>query len=254
MQNRNTLFIGKVLLNYASLESTNASALELLSKSNPSEGTVISAYEQTIGRGQIGSSWESEAGKNLTLSLILYPKFIPVRHQFILNQAIALGVRDTVAAFVDSEVTVKWPNDIYIRGHKTAGILIQNQLLGSNLQACVVGIGLNVNQKIFSPALSNPTSLLLNVTSTLLDLGSVQEELFIQLEQRYLQLRGGQEAKIQGEYLQYMYRYGTLADYERADGTRFRGTIAGLTETGKLLVRHEHGTEAFEIKGIKFLA
>ncbi len=252
MQNRNTLFVGKVLWSHASVESTNASAQELLAKSNPTEGTVISAYEQTAGRGQIGSNWESEAGKNLTLSVIFYPKFLPVRQQFYLNQAISLAVRATVAACVHGPVTVKWPNDIYINRQKTAGILIQNQLSGSTIQSCIVGIGLNVNQLSFSEYLPNPTSLAIQI-SHLLDLEAVQQMLFSELEYRYLQLRNQKLAQIEADYRKHLYQYGVLADYERADGGRFRGTIMGLTETGKLQIAHADGIEAFEVKSIKFL-
>ncbi len=252
MQNRNTLFVGKVLLFHHSVESTNATAQELLAKSNPTEGTAISAYQQTAGRGQIGSTWVSQAGKNLTLSVILYPRFLQPRRQFLLNQAVSLAVRDTVAAFVSEPVFVKWPNDIYINQQKTAGILIQNQLSGSTIQSCIVGVGLNVNQGSFPAHLPNPTAMILH-TANSLDLEAVQQTLFSDLERRYLQLRQQNLPQIQADYLKHLYRYGVLADYERADGSRFRGTISGLTENGRLQIDHAAGTEDFEVKSIKFI-
>ncbi|HHH50566.1 MAG TPA: biotin--[acetyl-CoA-carboxylase] ligase, partial [Saprospiraceae bacterium] len=75
----NSLFVGKVRVHFASLNSTNSYALKLLSKNNPSEGTVITAEKQLQGRGQIGSMWESEAKKNILASFILYPKFLHAR-------------------------------------------------------------------------------------------------------------------------------------------------------------------------------
>ena len=94
----NTLFIGKVYYRFDELPSTNDRAAELLAKSKPPEGTVVRADSQSAGRGQFGSRWESAAGKNLTLSIVLYPNWLEVSAQFYLSMAVALGVRDAVLA------------------------------------------------------------------------------------------------------------------------------------------------------------
>ena len=126
------------------LSSTNTYATELLAKTTPSEGTVISAGFQEAGRGQIGSSWTASAGKNLLLSVIPYPRWLAARQQFTLSQAVALAVADTISSATGKMAEVKWPNDVYLEGKKLAGILIQNSLSGTYLQNAVVGIGLNV--------------------------------------------------------------------------------------------------------------
>ena len=84
MSTNNTLFIGKVLQALEVVDSTNKYALDLLSKSKPSEGTVILAHNQYAGRGQIAKHWESEPGKNLTFSVLLYPTFLAAQQQFYL--------------------------------------------------------------------------------------------------------------------------------------------------------------------------
>lgn len=81
----NTLFIGKVYHRFDQLPSTNDWAAELLAKSKPPEGTVVRADSQSAGRGQFGSRWESVAGKNLTISIILYPRWLEVSAQFYLS-------------------------------------------------------------------------------------------------------------------------------------------------------------------------
>ena len=124
----NTLFIGKVLRHFPQLGSTNQYAVEIVSKSNPTEGTVISTFHQPAGRGQIGRKWESEPHKNLTLSIIFYPRFLAPTQQFILNQAISLGLVDFITKYIAKGVKVKWPNDIYVQDRKIAGILLQNTL------------------------------------------------------------------------------------------------------------------------------
>ena len=150
--------MGQVFEEFEMLPSTNQYAQELLSKSKPVEGTVISAQNQHAGRGQIGSSWEAAPGQNLTLSIILYPQFLAIQHQFQLNQSISLGVRDFIAKYVQKPVKIKWPNDIYVNEKKIGGILIQNTLSGSSIQSTIAGIGINVNQKHFESMLEMKTS------------------------------------------------------------------------------------------------
>jgi len=157
----NTLFIGKVFQHYEKLDSTNEKATEYLSKNNPSEGTVISTYYQQKGRGQIGSLWESEPDKNISLSIILYPRFVPLVQQFSFNQAIALGVYDFISSNIGKAVKVKWPNDVYVGLKKIAGILIQNSLAQGHIQSSIVGLGININQSDFLSDAPNPTSFLL---------------------------------------------------------------------------------------------
>ena len=107
MDNLNTLFIGQVFQEFEKLASTNQYAQELLSKNNPSSGTVISTLNQHDGRGQIGSKWESEPHKNISLSIILRPTFLPIKHQFQLNQAVSLGVYDFVSKYISNGVKIK---------------------------------------------------------------------------------------------------------------------------------------------------
>jgi len=250
---KNTIFIGKVLLQHDSLASTNLYALNLVSKNNPTDGTVISTYNQADGRGQIGSKWESEPLKNISLSIILYPKFLSVRNQFRLNQAISLGVFDFITKYINKKLKVKWSNDIYVANAKIAGILIQNTLSGSNFQSSVVGIGINVNQAIFKSDAPNPISMF-NVTGNKYDLDQLVGELCKSVEQRYLQLRAGNHQQLEDDYINHLYRYQEDALYKRMDdGTIFSGKIVGLTDLGKLLIDHNRGTEAFGFKEVAFL-
>ncbi|MEO0776510.1 MAG: biotin--[acetyl-CoA-carboxylase] ligase [Bacteroidota bacterium] len=234
------------------MESTNQYALGLVSKSNPSEGTVISASEQTLGRGQIGRHWESEAHKNLTVSIILYPRFIAPQQQFTLNQAIALGVFDGIAKYMANGLKVKWSNDIYVRDRKIGGILVQNTLTSRHLNTSVVGIGLNVNQIQFSKRLPNPTSLALE-TGREWDLHEVLSQLCHSVEKRYLQLKSGDLASLHRDYLSTLYRYRQNAPYRRPDGTTFWGQIVGLGPTGKLRIEHNGGEELFAMREIAFV-
>jgi BirA family biotin operon repressor/biotin-[acetyl-CoA-carboxylase] ligase len=253
----NTLFIGKVYYRFDELPSTNDWAAELLAKSKPPEGTVVRADSQSAGRGQFGSRWESAAGKNLTLSVILYPTWLEAQAPFYLSMAVALALNDLTislqSAIRNPQSAIKWPNDVYLGGRKTAGILIQNTVSGQYLQAAVVGIGLNVNQVEFDAALPNPTSLAMFFGKNF-DLDEVAERLFECLERRYLQLKSGQQAAIKAEYEQSLFRLDEPSQFVRsADGSEFSGIIQGVTEAGRLRVETDFGEEAFEVKEVRFV-
>lgn len=121
-------------------------------------GTAVMAREQTAGRGQRGNSWEAEPGMNITLSLLLIPEGLyPVR-QFIISQAVSLAIVEMLDAYVN-DVSIKWPNDIYVGDRKICGILIENTITGTAITRCITGIGLNVNQSAFRSDAPNPVSL-----------------------------------------------------------------------------------------------
>lgn len=248
----NTLFFGQNFEEHQNLASTNGYAQQLLSKSKPSDGTVISARNQTAGRGQIGSLWESEPDKNLNLSIILYPTFLPIVQQFQLNQAICLGVRDFVAKYVQKSVKIKWSNDIYVKDNKICGILIQNALKGVQIQSSIVGIGINVNQTEFLSNPPNPTSFKLE-TQRDFDLSEMQAALCECLEPRYFQLKNGRHDELYLDYLSHLYRYQENALFQRPNGEAFMGMITGISDVGKLQIKTLGKIKEFGIKEVKFL-
>lgn len=250
LHERNTLFVGKVFLTFPTLPSTNTYALELLAREKPAEGTVIHAENQTEGRGQMGNHWLAAAGKNITLSVIVYPEFLPIRQQFQLNEAIALAVRDCVAKYVEKPVIVKWPNDVYIEERKVAGILIQNTLSGAQIQSSVIGIGINVNQRDFAADLPNPTSICLENGATA-NLREVIQTLLFAIESRYLLLKQGHTQALHDEYISHLYRFRQTARYWCADGRLISGQIIGVDSHGRLLLEHSGSIEAFDLKSIK---
>ena len=252
MSVNNTLFVGKVFLNFDTLPSTNEYALDLLAKNKPSEGTVISALHQTAGRGQYGSSWDSEGGKAITLSVIFRPIFLNISQQFDLNIAVALAVHDIIRKNApDVDLHIKWPNDIYIGNKKLGGILIQNAISNKKIASSVVGIGLNINQMQFSSKLPNPTSFLLS-TGREHDRDTLIQDLCTSLETRYLQLKAGKIQDLKNDYYQTLYNFQIPAKYERANGEQFVGVITGISPEGRLCVRNEGGVEEyFGFKEIK---
>jgi BirA family biotin operon repressor/biotin-[acetyl-CoA-carboxylase] ligase len=253
MRNKNTLFIGKVVLAYDELPSTNSYAQTLLAKSAPSEGTVISAQHQTAGRGQIGSKWYSEAGKSICASTILYPRFLPARQQYLLNLSVALALREALATYCPQQVRVKWPNDIYIGNHKLAGILIQNSLQGQNLAHSIIGIGVNVKQMSFPAGLQQAASLEQFAGKALIP-DEVLQTILEMLEQRYLQLRAGTlPRQLREDYHNWMLGYGQTLSFECPGQLPFQATVKGIDDAGKLRLQRNGQETSYGLKEIRFV-
>ena len=248
----NTLFTGKVLYHVDVLDSTNLYAAQWLTEHKPIEGLVFSSYNQQKGRGQIGSSWWSEPYQNLAVSVVFLPAFLAAKNQFLLNQAVSLGVCDMVAAYVEGDVRIKWPNDIYVGRRKVAGILIQNSLSSTKIQTSIIGVGVNINQAAFPPDLPNPTSFFLEKSSNF-DLDKTRSTLCQKIEAWYIQLKDGNIKALQQAYLDKLLWYEEEHFFRRADQSLFKGTIKGVQDSGKLIVETEEGEEYFDLKAIRFM-
>ena len=231
------------------LESTQNYALELLSKTKPIEGTAILTYNQSSGRGQYGTLWQTEPGKNISVSFIFYPGFIPLKQQFILSKAIALAVAETVSYFVTVKVFIKWPNDIIANDKKLGGILINNSIQGDKWVHSVVGIGLNINQSSFPENLPHAASIY-NITNQKINLEDVVFLLKEKLMKYYQFLIDGKYEEINRLYFNSLFGLNKELNYIRKSGERFHGTIEGIEESGSILLKTNSGIESFSIKEI----
>ena len=106
---------------------------------SPKDMVLATADYQTAGRGQAGNSWEAEEGKNLLFSLLLHPRWVDASRQFVLSQAMALAVCETLTGYTGGGISIKWPNDIYWNDMKICGMLIENTLSGRQIEDCITG-------------------------------------------------------------------------------------------------------------------
>lgn len=226
------------IINLETIDSTNNYAIKRLVRDAWQEGTVVMADEQSNGKGQLNNSWESEKGKNLLFSIVLFPDFIAVQQQFELSKVIALAVYDTVSGYVD-RVTIKWPNDIYVNNNKISGILIENAILGNKINWLVAGIGLNINQTKFISDAPNPVSLSM-ITGREYDRNEVLNQFLRSVNLWYDLLKSGNSKSLDKAYLDKLFRYEENACYRDEEGT-FTGKIKGVTQLGQLIIEKEDG-------------
>ncbi len=246
----NYLFPKDAIIRVEATDSTNNYAKQLVSTNEITSTSVIMTQNQLCGRGQQQNTWESEVGKNLTISLVLFPNWLPASHQFYLSMVVALGVADFLKLHLDT-VAIKWPNDIYVGDKKICGILIENTIWGNNLKYAICGIGVNINQQKFYSDAPNPISLS-NCTGSLYDLDALLQELLECVTHRYLQLQNQQLECLNEAYLKALYRKDEVHQFEDARGV-FLGEIVGVTEFGQLRIKVEGVERIYNFKEVVYL-
>jgi BirA family biotin operon repressor/biotin-[acetyl-CoA-carboxylase] ligase len=248
---KETLLIGKSLLILEETDSTNA-FLQRIIKDIPTEGTVVWAKNQYAGRGQAHNVWESESNKNLTFSVLLYPKFLNLSHLFYLNKIVALAIFKALKNYLSHEkIEIKWPNDILINKKKICGILIENNL-DQRLNASILGIGININQTQFSPWIDFKTTSLKKITQKDYDLHEVLSEINYWLEYYYLALKSHFFDSIDREYLQNLFGYQEENKFKIQE-KEFIGSIIGVHKDGRLAVHHDGSVKNYYFKEIEYV-
>jgi len=226
------------LLQLQSVDSTNTYAAALLRKSDVIEGTVILAGHQTQGRGLGNNNWVSDMGNNLLFSIILRPDFLLAERQFYLSMCASIAIVDYIGS-IGKHTLIKWPNDILLNGKKVAGILIENTILGQYLTTSVIGIGLNVNQKIFPSNLPNPTSISLE-TGCSYSLPDSLSQLMKCLNSRINKLYAEKFSVIRTAYLNSLWLLNEWTQFSDHSGL-FEGRIVDVTDSGELMIMHRSG-------------
>lgn len=243
-----TQFLGKKVLFLSQCHSTNDKAAELLKEKPQIEGTTIITQNQTQGRGQRGNTWESEPGKNATFTVILKPTTIPTQSQFQLHLITTLAIHHTLFPILGKELKIKWPNDIYYRDRKLGGILIENTLKGSQIESSIVGIGININQSLFRDL--RATSLL-DITENEFEINDIIEQILIELEKKYLELKSGKLKMLQAQYLRRLYLFNEETRFEAA-GRIFNGKIIGVNAHGLLQIQENETVHEYAFKEVVY--
>lgn len=233
-----------------SAASTNTYLKELCQISDIEDGTVIYTHAQTAGRGQRGNRWESEPGQNITMSLLIKPTHIPASGQFLLSQIVSLGVTDVLSEYAPG-FSIKWPNDIYWKDKKIAGILIENTLQGEIYSQAIIGIGLNVNQQEFISDAPNPVSLR-QITGKSYDIGKLLHKIVYAIALRYESSKK-EINSLRKDYSGQLFRHTGYYPYE-SKGEIFKACITKIEDSGLMVLKTETGEERrYAFKEVSFL-
>lgn len=227
------------ILKFESLDSTNNYAMNLLKEGKANNLDCIWALQQTTGRGQRGNTWQSDAGKNLTFSLIYFPAALEASQGFYLSIAVSLAALEFLNKYTQAAL-IKWPNDIYLKRRKTGGILIENTIEGPYIKASVLGVGLNINQRHFPDDLPLATSLA-SVSGKELELEKTLGEFSGSLVKQLRRLDQREYESLRNDYKTNLLGMGENMEYRDKKGI-FYGMITEVEESGRLVIMDTEGS------------
>lgn len=240
MKTLNTKWAGQPVIEYETTDSTNIRA-KVLAEANCCHGTLITAQEQTAGKGRLGRSWKSPKGTSVSMSLILQPRIAP-EHASMLTLAAALALRKAIAEETGLDVQIKWPNDIVCQGKKLCGILTEMSTEQNRIRHVIIGMGINTNVTDFPAELPHASSLKLLTGRTVegepLIEGTMQA--FEQYYDKFLQTEDLSALKKDYEAV----LAGIGQPVRVLAQTPYTGISRGITADGSLLVETEQGLQS----------
>lgn len=236
------------------LESTNNYAMQLIDDGMAQHGWVVWSDYQSKGKGQRGNTWQDHL-ENLKFSLIVAPES-PLEQPFQLSMIVALILVKYLKIMLpdSANIAIKWPNDIYVNDKKACGILIENIFRGISWSYAIIGIGLNVNQGVFSEDLKNATSLFRESDGKKFDfieiITDLRHGILNEIQPSRLQTTG----KVLEQYNHHLYQKGRSVHFqERMSGRKFEAFVLEAEGDGKLVLLSPTGIERFEFGSLSWL-
>ncbi len=244
--------LGKRIHFLEEVDSTNNYAVGL-AVAGAEEGEAVIADRQTRGKGRLDRVWMSPPGKNLYLTVILRPRISPsVSPQLTLTAGVAAA--EVLSGYCGDKVSLKWPNDILIRGRKACGILTEMRLRGTEVDFIVVGMGVNINmdRTDFDESFGLATSLKVEVGREVSRF-DVALKLLRGFGKWYRVFLEGGFSPIREEWIASSGMLGRRIEVRSKDNVE-KGVFEGLDEKGALLLLDEEEERRHIISGDVVLA
>jgi len=229
-----TTVIGQKMSYHKQLNSTNSYA-KSLSKADMHHGMIILTDHQKSGRGRVSRFWFSPPEKGLTFSLIILPK-INIRKSGLFSILSGVAIAECLIEY-GIPVKLKWPNDVMVDGKKIAGILCESKISGQLVNAVIIGIGLNVNDKLneYPFDLQNIVTSLQHITGTNYRREDILTNILFHFEELYKLVTNKQESILVKKWLSYNQHLGQKITFHQND-TLISGLFLGITPYGEAIV------------------
>ena len=233
------------------IDSTNSFLKEMIYKDVVEDYTIVIAEHQTNGRGQMGTVWDSDKGKNLMFSVFKDLSMHDVEFPFYISMAISLAIIKALKTLNIPDLRIKWPNDILSADKKICGILIEN-VIKNKLNSTIIGVGVNVNQTNFQEL--PQASSLKNITGVHYNLDEVLQRIIKYTKEYSSVLQQGDYEAVKNEYEANLFRKNKPSTFKNAEGDLFSGFIKGVTKYGKLqVILEDEIVKKFDLKEITLL-
>jgi BirA family transcriptional regulator, biotin operon repressor / biotin---[acetyl-CoA-carboxylase] ligase len=248
LKNLDTQIIGKKIIYFKEISSTNSYAKKIIDKKTP-EGTVIIADVQTEGRGRKNRFWVSPTG-GLWFSIILYPN-IPPQHGMLVTMTASISVAQAIKQIADINPVIKWPNDVLINGKKVCGILTEIDAEMDKINYSIIGIGVNVNNKIEKNLEKIATSLNQEKGLDVSRLKLIQS-ILKNFDENYMELKKGNIQRIRKLWFSYA---NIINKKIRVTGENEvnSGVVVDVDESGCLILDTAHGKLRIVSGDVEFL-
>ena len=232
----------RLVRHLSTVDSTNAYALTLAAAGAP-DGSVVTADEQTAGRGRRGREWHSPEGGLYLSYIVREPSAMP--RPALITLAAGVAAARAIARATGYDAELKWPNDVIARdsARKLAGILAEGSSVGHQLEFVVIGIGVNVALGAVPAPLKARATSLESELGREVDREGLQQALIDELDAEMARLRSGGDAAMRAEWISRAPRAtGARITWRAPEGGR-EGVSAGIDEEGALLVNTQDGVQ-----------
>jgi BirA family transcriptional regulator, biotin operon repressor / biotin---[acetyl-CoA-carboxylase] ligase len=244
-----THIFGRKIFTYQSIDSTNACA-KILAAAGAEEGTIVFAEYQTAGRGRLGRSWLAEPEKNLLFSLIIRPT-IEISKIGLLPLFAAAGAALALESITGTRCECKWPNDVLFNNKKCCGILLESSFQNNALDYAIVGIGVNINQKVFDGDLNDHATSLVSEFGKEFDRKEVFQKIVTTLESLYKNVQAAHFETVINEWKSRATIFGKQVTL-RQTGETIQGTAIALSSDGGLILNTSEGQKVYYAGDVTF--
>jgi BirA family biotin operon repressor/biotin-[acetyl-CoA-carboxylase] ligase len=235
--------IGLPFTELTEVDSTNIYAMNQVKTNLAGHGAAFLAQKQWAGKGQMGKVWEAETGQNILLSVVLDPKKLVfdglALEPSMVSMLVAVGCFNFFITYAGDETSIKWPNDIYWRDRKAAGILIENSFRGPIWQWSIAGMGVNINQTEFGTGLTKAVSLK-QITGKTFQVPALAKELCSYIDAALQMLIDKGPDTLLALYNNVLYKKEEQVQLE-IEGQKITATICRVLSNGHLEIETENG-------------
>ncbi|NLB91535.1 MAG: biotin--[acetyl-CoA-carboxylase] ligase [Clostridiales bacterium] len=233
-----TSWAGKRLFYEKEMDSTNT-YLKKIGKEGADHGTVVLCDKQRHVKGRKGRIWISEEGKGIWMSLLIRPK----KEYYIadLTYITSLAVAKALEEFSKKPVFIKWPNDIILQKRKIAGILLEGEFIGNQLDFMVIGIGINYKKNAYPQSLSKQAISLEEENIVLPRREEIIQNILLYYEEYMKTLQTAGFGYLKEEYYQKSCTIGRKVAIIKEEEEVFTGKAVGMNHQGELVVEDANG-------------
>ncbi len=230
---------------YGVLDSTNQEAKRLIQAAQLDDvlhGLVLTAEQQTNGKGRLGRTWVSPAGTGLWMTAIINAH-LPLEQTSLYSFAAAVSVAEAIRQMTGLMAQLKWPNDVLIENKKVSGILLELVPRTATEYYIVIGIGINVNQQKseFSIELQEKATSLATLSGQQEDRAELLDTVLKKLDENCALLETEGFAPLRDKWLSLSCMIGSEVSVQQQGKTLYNGIAENLAMDGTLLVRTDDG-------------